>query len=154
VRWQDFAAACPELAEIGRRRFAEDEVVLIGTIRRDGSPRISPVEPDLAAGELCLGMMWRSMKALDLLRDPRLVVHTATKDRHGTAGDLKLYGTARDVEDADLRGAYKDAIEARIAWRPEGDFHCFVVDIESAAFVRFDGGTQITIRWDPELGTR
>lgn len=67
---------CPELAEIGRRRLEERHVCLIGTLRADGSPRISPVEPYLVAGDLVIGMMAGSRKAADLLRDPRLVVHS------------------------------------------------------------------------------
>ena len=44
--------------------------MLVGTIRKDGTPRISPNEPDFAVGRLFVSMMWRSKKALDLLRDP------------------------------------------------------------------------------------
>ena len=57
----------------------------------DGTPRISPCELDFAAGHLILGMMWQSRKALDLLRDPRCVLHTCTTDRMGTEGDAKIY---------------------------------------------------------------
>ena len=47
-------------------------------------PRISPVEPLIADGHLYLGMMWRSRKALDLLRDPRCTVHSTVSERNGT----------------------------------------------------------------------
>jgi hypothetical protein len=57
MRWDEFAEACPEIAALAQRRFAKDEVVMVGTLRKDGSPRISPVEPELAAGHLFLGMM-------------------------------------------------------------------------------------------------
>ncbi|MGH9429051.1 MAG: pyridoxamine 5'-phosphate oxidase family protein, partial [Terriglobia bacterium] len=74
MRWAEFTAACPELAEMAQRRFVRDQLVLVGTLRTDGWPRISPCEVDIAAGHLFLGMMWRSTKALDLLRDSRLIV--------------------------------------------------------------------------------
>ena len=45
-------------------------------------------------GQLALGMMWRSMKALDLLRDPRCVVHSVVSDKDGTEGEFKVYGRA------------------------------------------------------------
>jgi hypothetical protein len=125
---------------------------MVGTIRRDGWPRISPVEPEVAAGRLLLGMMWRSWKARDLLRDPRVVVHTVTCNRLGTDGDLKLYGRAGDVEDAAVRESYKDALEARIDWRPREPFHCFAVDVERAGYVRFGDGRQTTLTWTPESG--
>jgi len=84
VRWDDFEDACPEIAGIARERFTLDQLVMLGTIRRDGSPRVSPCECDFGAGRLFVSMMWRSMKALDLLRDPRVVVHSVTsnKGRH------------------------------------------------------------------------
>jgi len=43
-------------------------------------------------------MMWRSKKALDLLRDPRIVVHSVTSNKDGTDGDVKIYGRARVLE--------------------------------------------------------
>ena len=89
---------------------------MLGTLRSDGSPRISPCELDIAEGHLFFGMMWRSKKALDLLRDPRCVVHSVTCDRMGTDGDLKLYGRMIDVHEPALRQAYQAAIKARIDW--------------------------------------
>ena len=35
---------------------------LLGTLRRDGSPRISPIEPRIADGQLLIGAMARSVK--------------------------------------------------------------------------------------------
>ena len=52
MRWHEFAAQCPELAELAAARFGADQLVLLGTLRPDGSPRISAVEPDIAASEL------------------------------------------------------------------------------------------------------
>ena len=98
MRWDAFETACPEIATLAVQRFAKDELVMLGTIRADGSPRISPCEVDIAEGHLLIGMMWRSKKALDLLRDPRCVVHSVTCDRMGTDGDLKLYGRMTDVQ--------------------------------------------------------
>jgi hypothetical protein len=57
MRWDEFAAAAPELAVLGEGRFHLRELCLVGTLRRNGWPRISPVEPDFVDGELMLGMM-------------------------------------------------------------------------------------------------
>jgi len=153
MRWHEFAAAAPELATLGEHRFESSGLCLVGTLRRDGSPRISPVEPYVAAGHLFLGMMPNSRKALDLLRDPRVVVHSVTCDREGTDGDVKLYGRAVDVPDRSLREAYADATEARIDWRPTEPYHLFWVDIESAGFVVF-GDERYGLAWDPARGLR
>jgi hypothetical protein len=154
VRWDEFAAVCPELASLGEERLRARELCLVGTLRRNGYPRISPVEPEFVDGELMLGMMWRSPKALDLLRDPRCVVHSVVSDRMGTEGDFKLYGRARDVQDAKRRERYRATVKARIDWEPsEPNFHCFAIDVESAGFVIF-GGERYGLAWDPAGGMR
>ena len=132
-------------------RIEATGVVLLGTIRADGSPRISPCEPYVVDGELLLGMMWQSKKALDLIRDPRLTIVTPRADRDGADGDLKLYGTVRDVPDPALRTAYGDATQARIDWRPTEPFHLFAAEIDSAGFISF-GKDRRMLRWSPGSG--
>ena len=152
MRWDAFEAACPELATMARARFVKDEVVMLGTIRSDGTPRISPCEVDFAGGHLFIGMMWRSMKALDLLRDPRCAVHSVTYDRLGTDGDLKLYGRMTNVQEPELRDAYRRSIKARIDWEPdEPEFHLFSLDVETAGFTIF-GDDHHAMAWGPATG--
>jgi hypothetical protein len=154
MRWSEFAAACPELATLGEERFGRHELMLLGTLRKNGWPRISPVELDFVDGELLVGMMWRSPKALDLLRDPRFVAHSVVTNRSGEEGDFKLYGRARDVEDPERRAAYRAAIKARIDWEPaEPSYHLFALDVESAGFVVF-GEERYSLAWDPVRGLR
>jgi hypothetical protein len=153
--WDEFRRQCPDLAAMAADRFARDQLVMLGTIRRDGSARISPCELDITGGHLFLGMMWQSPKALDLLRDPRLVVHSVTCNREGTDGDIKLYGRAVTIDDPDLRTAYRAAIKARIDWEPEeGTYHLFALDIRSAGYVRFEGTDKEVWTWDPTRGLR
>jgi hypothetical protein len=152
MRWDRFEGTCPEIADQARRRFVEDGLCMLGTLRADGSPRISPCELDFAGGELMLGMMWQSRKARDLLRDPRCVVHSCTSDRMATQGDVKLYGRAVDVRDPERRTVYCDAIRARIDWAPdEPNFHVFAIDIASAAYITFAEPRRM-LTWDPGRG--
>jgi hypothetical protein len=153
MKWESFAVASPELAALGRERFERQQLCMVGTIRRNGWPRISPCELDFSGDELMLGMMWQSPKARDLLRDPRCVLHTCTSDRLGTEGDFKLYGRARDVRDSRTRDAYRATIRARIDWEPEDPFHLFAIDVESAGYVEF-GERSFALVWDPSGGTR
>jgi hypothetical protein len=81
LSWSEFAAPAPELAALGKERFDQTGLILLGSIRKNGWPRISPVEPIISEGRLYLGMMWQSRKALDLLRDPRCVVHNRYRTR-------------------------------------------------------------------------
>ena len=128
------------------------EIVLVGSIRRDGSSRISPVESDIVDGELMASMMWQSTKALDLLRDPRCVVHSTVHDRMDAMGEFKVRALAVDVQDPDKRERYCQVLYERIKWRPEGDFHVFAFDIESAAHIHYgDSKKNVTI-WHPNDG--
>lgn len=70
--WSEMTRAQPRLAELGRRRVLDPGVVLVATIRGDGAPRLSLVEPFVLEGTLWLCMLQSSRKAADLLRDPRI----------------------------------------------------------------------------------
>jgi hypothetical protein len=140
-------------------RFRRDQLAMVGTLRRDGSPRISPNEVDLTAGRLFVSMMWRSKKALDLLRDPRIVVHSVTCDRSGSDGDIKLYGRVVDERDRAVRDAFREAILARIDWAPdEPNFHCFSLDVLTAGYTRFsleeEDADNRALAWDLIHGLR
>ena len=148
MNWSEFAEAAPELARWGEERFKSTGLALVGTVRKDGLPRISPVEPLIVDGQLYLGMMWRSPKALDLLRDPRCLVQTTVRDREDLAGELKLRGRAVDVQDPAAIERYCQALQEAIDWRPEGQFHLFALEIESAAFIKYmENGDQVVREW-------
>src|SRR3954452_20115984 len=149
MRWDDFTREAPELAALGEERLRARELCLVGTLRRNGWPRISPVEPDFVDGELMLGMMWRSPQAIDLIRDPRLVGHSVGSRREGDEGDFKLYGRAVPVDGPDRRGRYRATIKARIDWEPEEpNYHLFSIDVDSAGFVPFAEGNRFGMAWD------
>jgi hypothetical protein len=147
----EFERAAREIARPGRERLEAARLGLLGTLRRDGSPRISPVEPHVAEGHLLFAAMAWTAKAHDLARDPRCVVHSVVSDPDGADGELKLYGRAEAVEDDDLRDAAAGAWWAR---RPPSEARVFTLDIEQAAFVTWDIGRGIMIarRWSPERG--
>jgi pyridoxamine 5'-phosphate oxidase-like protein len=158
VRWKDFEAMCPELADLGRRRLEERHPCLIGTLRADGSPRISPVEPYIVGGDVVMGMIAGSRKAADLLRDPRLVVHSIVTRWEADEGDFKLSGVAVPVPGPARRQALYEAMAEAHAWRelPADDpaYHVFRVEPVSAAYVRFEGSSWQDWTWDPKGGLR
>lgn len=150
MRWGDFELDAPALAAVGQERLLAPGVVLVGTIRRDGSPRISPVEPFVLDGELWLSMLWGSHKAADVSRDPRVLVHSIVTSRDGGDGEFKVRGRCRAEEDKDVLERYSDAVSAALGWRPdEGKVHLFSVDIQAVSYVRYDGATgdQFTVLW-------
>ena len=130
--WSEIEAAAPELA--GRARTALDahKHKTLATLRRDGSPRISGIEATIADGELWLGMMPGSRKALDLRRDPRLALHSASDDPPDDptawTGDAKLSGRAVEVDDP--------ALLEKLGAGDEAGAHLFRVDITELVHTR------------------
>ncbi len=150
MNWNEFKTVAPELAETGEKLFERVGVVMVGSIRKDGSPRISPVEPLLAGTELYLGMMPETFKAQDLLRDPRCTIHNVISDKNAVEGEFKINGQARNVLDETERQLYCDELKKKIGWSPEGmPFHLFAVQIQSAGLFKTadDQMARLVIRW-------
>jgi hypothetical protein len=83
-------AGAPYIARLGMERLNATRLTMLGTLCRDGSPRISPVEPYVTSGHLLVGAMTWSGKAADLRRDPRYVLHSVVTGPDAGQGELKL----------------------------------------------------------------
>jgi len=152
MSWSELEAGAPELARLGRERLEATGVAMLGTIRADGSPRISPVEPFVVLGQLLFGAMARSAKARDLVRDARCTLHSIVTAPNAGQGELKLFGRAVEVRDPLLRGA------ADHAWwvsYPEDDARVLSLAVERAVYVSWDleGGLMTVARWSHERGS-
>ena len=149
--WGEFEAASPELARLGRGLFDETGLVMLGTTRRDGFPRVSPVEFFIFAGELYLGMIWRSYKARDLQRDARCMVMNTVHDRQLPDGEFKLAGIAAEVTDEAERQAWAAALLEHMGWSPEDDddepYHLFKVGIVTASFAKIENDDWFRLFW-------
>jgi predicted pyridoxine 5'-phosphate oxidase superfamily flavin-nucleotide-binding protein len=146
LTWDEFERAAPEIAAHGRELIERFQFVLVGTLTKDGAPRISPVEAYIIDGHLLVNMIPRSLKALDLLRDPRVYVHAPVTAKEGSP-EVKLAGRARVLEDDALRKKLDDRFWELIQWRPAPDSHYFELLAERAAWVEYDDRGQTSIRW-------
>jgi hypothetical protein len=151
MNWGEFEQAAPELAHQGRERFERTHVALLGTLRPDGSPRISPIQPYLLAERLVIGVMG-SPKAHDLSRDARCTLHSSVSDVNGSEGEFKLHGRALPIRETDLNDRDADA------WWKESapdSFALYSIDIQSATLVTWDTLTgRLAVRnWSPRGGT-
>jgi hypothetical protein len=151
MNWTEFTSTAPSIGPLAQEAFDEQHLAILGTLRRDGWPRISPCEVYFVESEMLLGMMPNSAKALDLHRDARITVVNGQENRMPRRGDVKLYGTAREIFDQGLRDRFADAQEAVIDWRPTDPFHVFAVDILSASYISFGDGRRL-LRWKPDVG--
>lgn len=96
ISWADVRAADPAFAESVAALFDAGTNKVLATLRADGSPRVSGTELVIDEQQVTLGMMPRSLKARDVLRDPRVAIHSPTleppADLATWAGDAKLAG--------------------------------------------------------------
>jgi pyridoxamine 5'-phosphate oxidase-like protein len=152
ARWAELESAAPEVARRARELLDAHRFLLLGTIRRDGTPRISPVEARVVRGELVLALIPRSLKARDLLRDPRLVLNAPVLHPDDPNEELKLRGRAVVVQEEALRAAAADAIEAGSGWRPGAGWHVLAIDVDDAAHMAWSGGELRMTRWTPAGG--
>ena len=143
--WKDFAAAEPDFSRRVLELFETQKHMTLATLRRDGSPRISGTEAHVVDGEMVLGMMAGSLKARDLIRDPRLALHSPTidppdDDPSGWSGDAKIAGLA--VE--------------RLDNEAEDGSHSFSVDMDEVVLTKVgDPPDHLVIEsWRPGRGLR
>lgn len=127
--WSELEAEAPELAQLARAYLDARVHKTLATLRRDGSPRISGIEGRFAEGELWLGMMPGSRKALDLRRDPRFALHGGTVDPPDWTGDAKLAGRVEEITDPELIARINSPA-------PPGPSHLFRADILELSVVR------------------
>jgi hypothetical protein len=148
--WSELEAAAPELAATVRARLDAHTHKTIATLRRDGSPRISGTETTFADGELWIGSMWQSRKALDLQRDPRFALHSGSDDPPDWTGDAKLAGVVEEITDPErVRRINGEAGEA-------GPSHLFRLDLREVSTVGLNESRNALVIdiWTPDGGVR
>jgi hypothetical protein len=148
--WSEFEAAAPELAARVRERLDAHVHKTLATVRRDGSPRISGTETQIADGEIWIGSMWEARKARDLQRDPRFAIHSGSDDPPDWSGDAKLAGVAEEILDEDeVRRRNGEA-------GANGPSHLFRLDLREVSTVGLTAARDglVIDMWTPEGGVR
>ncbi len=104
LRWSEFEAARPDLAEAGRAMLYQFGVGLafLSTVRADGGPRLHPFCPVLVGGALAAHIV-PSAKRDDLHRDGRYALHSFPSPDNEDA--FYLTGRAALVADEGLAAA-------------------------------------------------
>jgi hypothetical protein len=151
--WNDFAGEAPELAALVRGRFEATGLGFLATLRTDGSPRISGIEPLVGPDQVTMGMMYGSLKALDLRRDPRCSLHAASIDKSVSEGDARISGHAVEHVDEDALARGRDQFtEATGQPPPDGPMHLFTIDITEVMFLQPARDHLVIRSWTPSRG--
>jgi hypothetical protein len=155
VTWTTFTTKAPRIAEVFRRRHrATGNLCLLATLRADGSPRISPMEPSVFEDDLWLVGMPHTAKFRDLERDPRFALHTATIDPSVGEGDAKVWGQVEHVDDRALQQRFAQRLYDDIGLDVRGQrFDQFLrAQIEGAAAVTVTDGHLDVTTWRTDQG--
>jgi Pyridoxamine 5'-phosphate oxidase len=146
--WNDVLRAAPDPAKLAQSRFEATGLGFLATLRADGSPRITGIEPSFSEGELWLGMMPGSRKALDLQRDPRLALHNASVDKAVADGDVRISGRGVEITDEEEKAAFVRRFEEATGQSvPPGPMHLFRVDVTEVVTVRPAGDHLVIEFW-------
>ncbi|MFE1509117.1 pyridoxamine 5'-phosphate oxidase family protein [Streptomyces sp. NPDC058726] len=152
ANWAAFTAAEPELAKTVEERFAAYTHHVLATLRRDGSPRTTGLEVRFLGGELWLGMMPDSLKALDLRRDPRFALQANPGEGTGMGGgDVRVAGRAVEIpaEDTEARAGYAEEVE------PPEPFHLFRTELTEVVRTYVEDEKYLVVQvWKPGAPVR
>ncbi|WP_399887697.1 pyridoxamine 5'-phosphate oxidase family protein [Streptomyces sp. BBFR51] len=145
ANWAGFTTAEPELAATVEARFGAYTHHTLATLRKDGSPRTSGLEVRFLNGELWLGMMPDSLKALDLRRDPRFALQANPGDGTGMGGgDVRIGGRAVEVEDPQTKAGYVKEVE------PPEPFHLFRTELTEVVRTYVEDDAYLVVQvWQP-----
>ncbi|MEU1021319.1 pyridoxamine 5'-phosphate oxidase family protein [Streptomyces sp. NPDC005904] len=150
--WEAFVAAEPDFAATVEKRFGAFTHHILATLRKDGSPRTTGLEVRFLHGELWLGMMPGSLKALDLRRDPRFALQANPGPGTEMAGgDVRIAGRAVEVRDAAVVARYADAVNPP---DPEA-FHLFRAELTEVVRTYVEDERYLAVQmWKPGAPVR
>jgi hypothetical protein len=143
--WTAFTAAEPELARTTEERYGAFTHHVLATLRKDGSPRTTGIEVRFLDGELWLGMMPDSLKALDLRRDPRFALQANPGEGQTMGGgDVRICGRAIEVEDPRAKAGYREEVE------PPEPFHLFRAELTEVVRTYVEDDKYLVVQvWKP-----
>ncbi|MER5359158.1 pyridoxamine 5'-phosphate oxidase family protein [Streptomyces sp. NPDC002785] len=142
--WEEFQSAQPAFADAVQARFEQYKHHVLATLRKDGSPRVTGLEVNFRFGELWLGMMPNSRKALDLLRDPRFAVQANPgPDAEMADGDVRVSGRAVEVTDPGILARFIEEV------KPPEPFHLFRAELQEVVRTTLESEELVVQVWRP-----
>ncbi|WP_210591479.1 pyridoxamine 5'-phosphate oxidase family protein [Streptomyces sp. GESEQ-35] len=145
ANWAALTAAEPDLAKRVEERFGAFTHHVLATLRKDGSPRTTGLEVRFLNGELWLGMMPDSLKALDLRRDPRFALQANPGEGQSMGGgDVRISGRAIEVTDPEVKAGYTEEVE------PPEPFHLFRTELTEVVRTYVEDDKYLVVEvWKP-----
>jgi hypothetical protein len=164
ANWNDIERAAPDLAATARAHFTATTNAVLATLRQDGSPRVSGIDPIFLDGELWLGSMPDSRKGADLDRDARLALHCVPWESRGdrggdgedqpATGDAKLTGLAVRVTDPAAFERIVAHSEEATGQSPPTPFDLFTVDVRELVCISVEDDQLVIDGWSAASGRK
>lgn len=137
--WEAFATSAPDLAAAGAGLLTQfgPGLAFLATVRADGGPRLHPICPVIANGELWAVVITASPKCADLRRDGRFALHSFPPEE--VDDEFAIRGTAieaHDVEPGDPAWVRIQAATTASVGRP--DETPFRLRIDSAMLATYE----------------
>ena len=143
MRWPDFAARFPTLADCGARLLAERHgYAYLATTAADGRPRLHPVAPIRSERGLFVAVRRGSPKLADLRHDPHLALHATVLPPDDE--EFALRGRAVEVAEADRAAAVAGATDGA---RLSPELVLFEVDLTAVSWAQWTNGSPVRERW-------
>ncbi len=141
----------PDFAARVRAAFDKHGHKVLATLRADGSPRVSGIEARFSAGELWLAGMPRSVKFVDLRRDPRMALHSGSDEPEAFAADAKVSGRAVEVTEQTELAAYAGREQVPEEVQP---FELFRIDLDQVVLTALSDAKDALVvsSWRPGKG--
>lgn len=156
ITFAELADHAPSLTTSITDRFVAARIGLLGTVRADGSPRVSPIEVAVFEGGLYVGMMPHSYKRRDVARDPRVCLLTPVADHTDVGGEGKLFGVLEQIADPERAEHILRHHAAGGEFDPEAiaGSPMFEMLINGASWQRLVGEAWTSTSWNETDGVR
>ncbi|MDX6719186.1 MAG: hypothetical protein QOJ63_1440 [Solirubrobacteraceae bacterium] len=151
--WAAFAQAWPARAATGAQLLTRYGIAYLGTIRKNGSPRICPITPILADGRVYAAIAAATPKCADLRRDGRYALHALPGQEREE--ELCLGGVAHELIDGWTSERAQALVEGHGVIWSAGDA-LFELQIQRVLWAEYDrdgSGALLTRRdsWSSEV---
>jgi hypothetical protein len=141
--WAEFEREDPALGAFGRERV-DGRVCFHATLRRDGSPRVHPVEPWIATGLLLVRFRGHSPKVEEVAHDGRYALHSPMDNPDGIGGEFLVRGWMERI-------AETHPAAVRFAEKASYPLAFFALSVEEVLATTYEGDDRVPVyrRWRP-----
>ncbi len=150
----------PDLAQRVLAILTSTTNAVLATIRVDGTPRVSGIDPFVFEHELWIGSMPGTRKATDLRRDPRMALHAipweSRRLRDGATdpgeADAKVTGRAVPTDDPATVDRLLAWFKSERGFEPSESGDLFRIEVEELVVIAVDGDQLVIDRWTATSG--